>query len=163
IANGYTQPVYRKGVRIARKAGIATALRLDSVLWDGSFARYFPKQILLATYLKGMYDLFLGVGSLTLDYLRRFGIPSQRMGLFPYAVDVETFQSQSSLSAAERATVRGRLGIPADARMVLSLTKFNQREAPWDLLRAFARLEEENLWLVLAGDGPERAALEHQA
>lgn len=163
IANGYTQPVYRKGVRIARQAGIATALRLDSVLWDGSFVRNIAKHLLFAAYMKRMYDLFLGVGSLTLEYLRRFGVPAERTGLFPYAVDVETFRSRSMLTTAERAAVRERLGIPPDARVVLALAKFNAREAPWDLLRAFVHLGREDVWLVLAGDGPERAALQGQA
>jgi glycosyltransferase involved in cell wall biosynthesis len=163
IANGYTQRAYREGVRIARRAGIATALRLDSVLWEGSFARDVAKRLLFVIYMKRMYDLFLGVGSLTLDYLQAFGVPRERTGLFPYAVDVDAFQSGSKLSLEERAAVRERLGVPADARVVLSLAKFNDREAPWDLLHAFARIGHEDLWLVLAGDGPERAALEHQA
>jgi glycosyltransferase involved in cell wall biosynthesis len=163
IANGYTQRAYRKGVRLARKAGIATALRLDSVLWDDSSERNFARRVLFATYMKRAYDLFLGVGSLTLHYLRAFGVPRERTGLFPYAVDVEEFRSRSALSPAERAAVRERLRVPGGARVVLGLAKFNGREAPWDLLRAFARLYREDVWLVLAGDGPERAALERQA
>jgi glycosyltransferase involved in cell wall biosynthesis len=160
IANGYTQPLYRLGARIAQRAGVATALRLDSVLFDGSPVRDFAKRLLFATYMKRTYDLFLGVGSLTLEYLRAFGVPAGRTGLFPYAVDVEAFRSRSILSPVERAAVRERLGVPAGARVILSLAKLSSREAPWDLLRAFARLEEEDVWLVLAGDGPERAALE---
>jgi glycosyltransferase involved in cell wall biosynthesis len=160
IVNGYTQPVYRLGARLAKRAGIATALRLDSVLWDGSLARNLAKRLLFAFYMKRTFDLFLGVGSLTLDYLRTFGIPRERMGLFPYAVDVEEFRSRSVLSPEERARFRERLGVPADGRVILSLAKLNSREAPWDLLRAFARLNEEDLWLVLAGDGPARAELE---
>jgi glycosyltransferase involved in cell wall biosynthesis len=163
IANGYTQPVYREAVRIARKAGIATALRLDSVRWEGSFARDLAKRLLFAAYLKRMYDLFLGVGSLTLDYLRTFGVPAERTGLFPYAVDVEELSSRSALAAGERRAVRDRLGVPAEVRVVLALTKFNEREAPWDLVRAFQRIGREDLWLVLAGDGPERADLEGAA
>jgi glycosyltransferase involved in cell wall biosynthesis len=163
IANGYTQPLYRLGTRLARRAGVATALRLDSVLFDGSPVRDLVKRLLFATYMKRTYDLFLGVGSLTLEYLRAFGVPAGRTGLFPYAVDVEAFRSLSILSPAERAAVRERLGVPAGVRVVLSLAKLSSREAPWDLLRAFARLEEEDVWLVLAGDGPERAALEQSA
>ncbi len=163
IANGYTQPLYRLGARIARRAGIATALRLDSVLWDSSFARNLAKRLLFAAYMKRTYDLFLGVGSLTLEYLRAFGVPRERTGLLPYAVDVETFRCRSALSAQERAAVRQRLGAPADARIVLALAKLNDREAPWDLLRAFARLGEDDVWLVLAGDGPARGDLERFA
>ncbi|HEY2290905.1 MAG TPA: glycosyltransferase family 4 protein [Thermoanaerobaculia bacterium] len=160
IANGYTQPLYRLGARIAKRAGVATALRLDSVLWDTSWSKGLAKRILFATYMKRAYDLFLGVGSLTLDYLRAFGVPRERTGLFPYAVDVESFAERSRLSPAERAAFRERLGVPAEARVVLGLAKFNQREAPWDLLRAFAHVQEPDVWLVLAGDGPGRPALE---
>jgi glycosyltransferase involved in cell wall biosynthesis len=163
IANGYTQPLYRLGARIAKRAGIATALRLDSVLWDTSWAKGLAKRILFATYMKRTYDLFLGVGSLTLDYLRAFGVPRERTGLFPYAVDVESFAARSRLSTDERAAFRERLGVPAAARVVLGLAKFNQREAPWDLLRAFARVQDPDVWLVLAGDGPVRQDLEDAA
>ena len=163
IVNGYTQPVFRLGTRLAKRAGIATALRLDSVLWDSSAARHLVKRLLFAVHMKVTYDLFLGVGSLTLDYLRSFGVPPERTGLFPYAVDVEEFRSRSAISAEERAAFRARLGVPVNARLVLSLAKFNEREAPWDLLRAFARVAGEDLWLVLAGDGTARGELERFA
>jgi glycosyltransferase involved in cell wall biosynthesis len=160
IANGYTQPVYRLGARIARRAGVRTALRLDSVLWDTSRWRHLAKRLLFAAYMNRTYNLFLATGSLTLAYLHAFGVPAGRTGLFPYAVDVESFKERSRLPAAERAAFRQRLGVPAAARVVLALAKFNDREAPWDLLRAFARLSGEDLWLLLAGDGPARPALE---
>lgn len=163
IANGYTQPLYRLGARLAKRAGTPTALRLDSVLFGGSLLRDVAKRLLFALYMKRTYDLFFGVGSLTLDYLRAFGVPAERTGLFPYAVDVEDFRARSRLAPEEREAMRARLGMPAGARVVLSLAKFSPREAPWDLLRAFARLDPEDLWLVLAGDGPERLALERQA
>jgi glycosyltransferase involved in cell wall biosynthesis len=82
------------------------------------------------------------------------------MALFPYAVDVEAFRRGSDLSPAKRALARARLGIPEDARVLLSVAKLNPREAPWDLLRAFARRYESDRWIVIAGDGPERPALE---
>ncbi|HEX3555880.1 MAG TPA: glycosyltransferase [Thermoanaerobaculia bacterium] len=163
IVNGYTQPLYRLGTRLARRGGTATALRLDSVRFGGSSLRDLAKRLLFATYMKRTYDLFFGVGSLTLEYLQAFGVPARRAGLFPYAVDVEEFRQRSRLALAEREAMRARLAVPAAARVVLSLAKFSPREAPWDLLRAFARLEREDLWLVLAGDGPERAALERAA
>jgi len=166
IVNGYTQPTYRLGTRVAKRAGCRTALRLDSVLWGGSPGRNLAKRLLYATYMKRMYDLFLGVGSLTLAYLRAFGVPPERTGLFPYAVDVEDFRSRSRLLPEERRAWRRRLGVPEGARVVLSLAKLNSREAPWDLLRAFGRLDQrdhEDTWLVLAGDGPDRPALERQA
>src|SRR6185295_14984711 len=83
ITNGYTQSVYRLGARLAKRSGITTALRLDSVLWNGSPVRNLAKRLLFTAYMKRTYDLFLGVGSLTMEYLRAFGVPVDRTGLFP--------------------------------------------------------------------------------
>jgi glycosyltransferase involved in cell wall biosynthesis len=162
ITNGYKQRAHREAVRIAKRAGIATALRMDSIR-NGPAARILAKRLFFALYLKRRYDLFLGAGSLTLDYLRDFGVPHWRRGLFPYAVDAEAFQSGSALSPEERTAVRERLGVPADARVVLSIAKFSNREAPWDLLMAAIQRDREDIWLVLAGAGPDRERLEEFA
>jgi len=160
IINGYTQRAYQLAAVAAHRAGIATGLRLDSVLWDGSPPRALAKRLLFITVLTRMFNLFLAVGTLTLEYLRFFGVPAERAALFPYAVDVEGFRKRSDLSPADRGAVRDRLGVPWDARMLLAVTKLNPREAPWDLLRAFAQADAPDRWLVVAGDGPLRADLE---
>jgi len=74
-------------------------------------------------------------------------------------VDVESFRQRSRLSAAERLARRERLGVPAGAPLVLALAKLNAREAPWDLLAAAPRIATAGVWIAIAGDGPERAAL----
>jgi glycosyltransferase involved in cell wall biosynthesis len=163
IVNGYTRRTYLLAAALAKRAGVAAALRLDSVLWDGSPVRNLAKRALFATWMRGVYDLFFGVGSLTIDYLRAFGVPEERLALFSYTVDVDDFRRRSRMPPEERAEVRERLGVPADARVVLSLAKLNGREAPWDLLRAFSRLGREDACLVLAGDGPDRPVLEREA
>jgi glycosyltransferase involved in cell wall biosynthesis len=159
IVNGYTQPAYREAARAARRAGIPTGLRLDSVLWGNSLSRRIAKRLLFTLVLRRMYDLFFGTGTLTREYLRFFGVPARRTALFPYAVDVEAFARASALSPEERAAARERLGVPRDARVLLAVTKLSPREAPWDLLRALARADAPDRWLVIAGDGPSRSAL----
>jgi glycosyltransferase involved in cell wall biosynthesis len=157
IANGYTRLEYLLAAGLARRAGIATALRLDSVLWrstpageGGTGAHLRTKRLLYSALLMRLYDLFLGVGSLTLDYLDACGVPAGRRGLFPYAVDVEHFRSRSRPSPEERADARARLGIGAGHQAVLAVAKLSEREAPWDLLRALPHLR----------DGPARGELE---
>jgi glycosyltransferase involved in cell wall biosynthesis len=167
IVNGYTHPEYLLASALARRAGITTALRLDSVLWSapGTGRRRRPpaaKRLLFWAFLGRLYDLFLGVGSLTLDYLAACGVPASRRGLFPYAVDVDHFRAGSRLSAQERAATRARLGLKPPHRAVLAVAKLNPREAPWDLIHALPRLSAEARLLV-AGDGPVRAELERLA
>jgi glycosyltransferase involved in cell wall biosynthesis len=160
LVNGYTRRLYVLAAALARGSGTPVALRLDSALFETPPPRATTKRLLFELYLKRMYRLFFGVGSLTLDYLRFFGVPEERLALFPYSVDVEAFRRGADLSPAQRALARGRLGIPDDARVLLAVAKLNPREAPWDLLRAVSRRFDNDRWVVIAGDGPERAALE---
>jgi glycosyltransferase involved in cell wall biosynthesis len=165
VVNGYTQKAYLLATALARRAGVPTALRLDSVLWEDAGDAAGPgaaKHLLFSVLLLRLYDLFLGVGTLTLDYLAACGVPAKRTGLFPYAVDVEHFRTASRLSAAERAAARERLGLPTGAKAVLAVTKMNPREAPWDLVRALPFLPGD-VRLLLAGDGPARPEVEHLA
>jgi glycosyltransferase involved in cell wall biosynthesis len=167
IANNYTHPEYLLAAALARRAGIATALRLDSALWNtpGTARRRRPpaaKRLLFWALLRRLYDLFLGVGSLTLDYLAGCGVPASRRGLFPYAVDVDHFRARSRVSAEERAAARARLGLEPAHRAVLAVAKLNPREAPWDLLHALPGLPAQARLLV-AGEGPARAELERLA
>ncbi|HYL06403.1 MAG TPA: hypothetical protein VE075_10205, partial [Thermoanaerobaculia bacterium] len=134
IANGYTRREYLLAAALARRAGIATALRLESVLWQGPptiptqsppaarrGVRLLAGRLLYSVLLPRLYDLFLGVGTLTLDYLDACGVPAGRRGLFPYAVDVEHFRSRSCLAPAERAAARARRGLGAGQQAVLAV------------------------------------------
>jgi glycosyltransferase involved in cell wall biosynthesis len=173
IVNGYTQRAYLAGRYAAHKAGVPAALRLDSILpfpGEERPLRDRAKRALYTAILRPAFDLFLGVGTLTLDFLRRCGVPEERQGLFPYAVDVEEFRRRSRLEDGEREPLRRRLlGIEEreeedDGPILLSLAKLGEREAPWDLLHAFTLGAREpkagRPWLVLAGDGPLRPHLE---
>jgi glycosyltransferase involved in cell wall biosynthesis len=159
ITNGYTSRVYVGAAVTARRARVATGLRLDSVPRSG-LARFLLKRALFALALRPMYDVFFATGSLTMRYLRAMGVPRERTALFPYAVDVEHFRVKARISGEQRRGLRARLGVPPAAKVVLSLAKFIEREAPWDLLRAFANDAGTDVWLVLAGDGPQRRDLE---
>ena len=162
IVNGYTRRDYLAAAWLARRSGIATALRLDSVLWDRSVAVPWAKRRLVSSLLARLFDLFLGVGSLTLDYLAACGVPAERCGLFPYAVDVEYFSASSCLSPDGRTAARAALDLAPRDLAVLAVAKLNPREAPWDLLRALPSLPPD-VRVLVAGDGPERGELERLA
>ncbi len=162
IVNGYTRADYLRAARAARRAGSATALRLDSALFDARPSHPLARRLLFLLGLGPLFDLFFGAGTLSLDYLRSVGVPERRTALFPYPIDAASFRRRASLSSVERAAARRRMGIPPEARVVLSVAKLHPREAPWDLLHAFAEAEDQvgESWLVIAGDGPQRASCE---
>jgi len=86
IVNGYTRAPYLRANAMARRRGIATALRLDTAVFPPAgppSVRDRLRRLLFTRVVARTYDLFLGAGSLTLDYLRTCGVPRERTGLFP--------------------------------------------------------------------------------
>ena len=132
IVNGYTSAPTSKPRRRRGARGIPTGLRLDSVLWDGGAPRRaLAKRLLFTGYLKRMYDLFFGVGTLTLDYLRFFGVPCRARRSLPLRVDVESFRRAPT---SHRRPRRGARPPPGAARRPPAprVTKLAPREAPWE-------------------------------
>jgi len=162
IINGYTQRAYAQAARRARRARIATALRLDSATFDGDPPPGLTKRLILAV-LRRRFDLFLGVGSLTRRYLESCGVPPERIGLFPYAIDDERFRAGSKMTPEERRSLRERYGLPETGPVVLAVAKLHPRETPWDAIRALPRVADPSVILAIAGDGPDRAAAEAEA
>lgn len=161
VVNGYTQRAYLAANAAARRAGSPTALRLDSVLFDeGPPRRRLAKRLLFRCGVRRLFRLFLGVGTSTLDYLLALGVPVERTALFPYPVDVEGLRRRAAASLPGRAAARAELAIPAEAPVVLAVAKLHPRETPWDLLHAWPSAASTDRWLLLAGDGPDRAAVE---
>jgi glycosyltransferase involved in cell wall biosynthesis len=163
IINGYTRPEYLFAAVVAKLKGTPAALRLDSVVFgDTSAARRLAKKIGFVA-LKRFFGHFFAIGSLTIEYLEHYGIKRDRISVFSYVVDANYFRNKSSLTSEARHAIRGRYGIDAASRIILSVTKFNQRESPWDLMKAYCSMPDNNSCLLLVGDGEQRAALEEYA
>lgn len=163
IINGYSKSEYLLAALCARFLGTPTALRLDSVLFDGAAGW---KRLLKRMMFRGfthLYQHFFATSTLTIEYLQRYGIKRDRISLFSYAVDNDYFKEKSRLSNAAKASLRSRYNLPEEDRIILSVTKFNDREAPWDLLKAFCDMPKPRPLLLLVGDGNQRSLLEQHA
>jgi glycosyltransferase involved in cell wall biosynthesis len=84
------------------------------------------------------------------------GARPERTRIVPYGVDVERFAPHRS----DR-TLRSRWGIPAGAAMVLAVGRLVEKKGFATLVDAARRVEEVHV--VLAGEGDQRAALQEQA
>lgn len=160
IVNGYSRVVYLAATVIAATRGIRTGLRIDSVLFNNTsrWRRLLKRAAYM--FLFRLYDRFFATGTLARDYLMHFGVAPRRISLFPYTVDTQYFANQATQRASQRMSIRERLGIPSDARVILAVAKLGAREAPWDLLRALRGLDLKECWTIIAGDGEERGALQ---
>lgn len=106
-------------------------------------------------------DVVVAPSSGTAALMRSLGIPEDRVALTPYCVDNGWWLEQSA--KVDRTVVRARWNVPGDAVVVLFCAKLQPWKRPQDLLRAFARIARPNAYLVFAGDGPLRLALESEA
>lgn len=93
--------------------------------------------------------------------MHSLGIPPERVVLTPYAVDNQWWIDQAA--HVNRSAVRAEWGVPDDAAVVLFCAKLQPWKRPHDLLRAFAKANVKGAYLVFAGDGPLRTALEAEA
>jgi glycosyltransferase involved in cell wall biosynthesis len=93
--------------------------------------------------------------------MRSLGIAEERLAVTPYCVDNDWWIAESS--RADREAVRRRWDVPKDAPVVLFCAKLQPWKRPQDVLHAFVRAALPNSYLVFAGDGALRSALESEA
>jgi len=138
-------------------------LRADGT--DRAFRRPAWKSWLKDQLLRRYYRLFahiFPIGSDSNDHFRRLGVPASRRQPVPFAVDVGYFQRQLDHWTPQRHELRGALQIPATAEVLLSVGKITPVKGPLLLAKALALLpaeRQQQLWLVVVGDGPLRQAL----
>jgi glycosyltransferase involved in cell wall biosynthesis len=94
---------------------------------------------------------FAGVTQDLVRHMRDSGVPAERTAYVP------TFPSVDDMPALDRAT----LNTPAGAKILLTLSRLHATKGLDTLIGALAELPDVYLWL--AGDGPERGSLEAAA
>ncbi|RKN07255.1 glycosyltransferase [Streptomyces radicis] len=86
--------------------------------------------------------------------LADWGVPPRRIHLVPNGIEPAHFR----FDPGARAVARARLGLPDNALAVGGVGRLVAGKRFGALVRAVAALPDD-VWLVLAGEGPERAAL----
>ena len=95
------------------------------------------------------------------DFMCSLGIQRDHVSLTGFCVDNDWWMQQSK--QVDRAAVRASWGVsPHDAVIVFS-AKLQQWKRPLDLLRAFAKANLANAFLLFAGTGPLLPQLESEA
>jgi glycosyltransferase involved in cell wall biosynthesis len=120
---------------------------------------WIKRRCLPAIY--GLFDVVLAPSQATIRFLKSLGIPEQRIHFAPGGFDNEGWARRAK--PVDRAAARDRLGILRESSVFLFCAKLQPWKRPQDLLRAFARLEPREGFLIFAGDGPLRPALEAEA
>jgi len=167
--HGYNMVNALQGMVAAKALGIPVLVRAD--MWLRDRPRSGPKLLFKTLFfqlLKHMVGGVLAAGTLNIEYWRHYLGNDVPLFLMPYAVDNDYFQRRSLEAAATRETFRRELGLDEARPIILFASKLQQRKHCSDLIDAYESLinnetGRQRPYLLIVGDGEERAALEQQA
>lgn len=144
------------------KGRIPVFFRGDSTLLDPTrWWRTAARRLVLGWVYRHI-DVALAVGSNNRDYFRWCGVPVERIGMAPHAVDTRRFADPDGAHARRAAHWRDELGIPARARVLLYAGKLQPKKDPLLLLQAFESCGVPG-HLVFVGNGSLEAQLRARA
>jgi glycosyltransferase involved in cell wall biosynthesis len=117
--------------------------------------------------LRQLVDAVLPIGTLNMEYWRYYLGADFPCFLMPYAVDNDYFQQRSREARPRRAQLQAELALDPSRPVILFASKLQKRKRCEDLVRAYVNLVSAagtvaHPYLVIVGDGEERAALETQ-
>lgn len=144
IINGYYDKKLIWASFLSSILMIPLYLRLDTVDFN---KKINLKKLIKVRLLRFLYNGFLAVGSLTENYLIKYGVPKRKISIFSYSVDSHWFKQKSEhrdLYIKSHPTTK----------IILTVTKLNEREAPYDIIYALSKLERRKCKLLIIGDGP---------
>jgi glycosyltransferase involved in cell wall biosynthesis len=113
------------------------------------------KGLLRKIVLKWVYqyiDKAFYVGTNNKQYFLQHGVKEQSLVFAPHAIDNERFKVDNSF-ADESELIRSRLRIPEQHTVFLFSGKFENKKSPLLLIKAFKKLNQERLSLLLVGNG----------
>jgi glycosyltransferase involved in cell wall biosynthesis len=144
------------------KNKIPVYFRGDSTLLDEqkNFRFLFRKLVLRWVYR--YIDKAFYVGTNNKDYFLKHGLKEHNLIFAPHAVDNKRF-GNDALYKNEGKAIRIALGIPAHHTLFLFSGKFEDKKSPLLLISAFKKITQNNVSLLLVGNGFLEDALKNEA
>jgi glycosyltransferase involved in cell wall biosynthesis len=153
--HGYAFAAYVLAFAAAKSRGLPVFMRSETHLGlqPSTWKRRVRDGVLSLAYR--FVDRFLAIGRANREYYRSLGIPAERIFDVPYTVDNDRIMAAARITDAERAEVRARFRLPDDRPVVLFASKFTARKYPDTVIRAVARLRDEQVAvsLLMVGTG----------
>ncbi|MBV9328509.1 MAG: glycosyltransferase family 4 protein [Chloroflexi bacterium] len=133
------------GLYVARLAGCACLVHAHTSIYPGEATR-------LVRWRLKQADAIVGVSKFTTEtYPRIAGVPADKVFAVLNAVNPRAFTPE--IAAAGRASMRRRLGLPADVPVIACVARMSRWKAQHTIIDAFAQLRGRfaDARLVLAG------------
>ncbi len=160
VVSGWSTHAARSAARWANRQGVPYVLLVESNDRDPRPAwRRVAKQAVANRIVHGA-ERTLAIGTLAAESVVARGGDPDRLGRFANTVDVVAFEEHARRLAPHRDALRARLGASDGDVMVVSVARLAPEKGLDVLLRAVAAADDPRFVVVVAGEGPERAALE---
>lgn len=167
--HGYSTLTNLQAIRAAKAMRIPVLLRAESNLNDRprSRAMLLAKCIFFA-WMRKRVAAALTIGDANTAYWRYYLGRDIPVFACYYSVDNEFFQRECARAAESREEFRRSLGLDAGRPVILFASKLQTRKRCIDLVDAYLELAQSSSaerlpYLLIVGDGEERAALEDRA
>src|SRR3989338_2572250 len=118
---------------------------------------FFREWIERAAY-RAITFLVTGTEGLKQEYAKHYDIPLRKIKVMPNWIDVQKVKSQKLKIKINE--LKRQLCIPEKAKVLLFVHRLSKRKGAHYLLEIMNRLRDENVVLLVVGDGPERDSLE---
>jgi glycosyltransferase involved in cell wall biosynthesis len=167
--HGYASINSLQAILAANALGIPVLLRAESWLADRvrSPWKLAVKGAFFHILAQGIAAV-LPIGTVNAAYWTHYFGSSVPQFLMPYAVNNEYFASLAKAAEPRERELRAELGLSADRPVILFASKLQERKHADHLLEAYRRFiadraPQDRPYLVIVGDGEQRALLESQA
>ncbi len=117
---------------------------------------FLKKIVLKCLFL--FIDEFLYIGKQNYLFYKSFAINEKKLLPVFYCVDNDRFRDV--FSNYSRSSARAKLGLHIEKKIILFSGKYTEKKRPLDLLKAFSKIKNDNVVLVMVGEGELRHEME---
>ena len=163
IYTGYMCASFWLTVLAAKAAGVSVLISTDSTTFHSRqpkpWKKWFKPFILRRVY--SFVDVIMAASNAAKDLALHLSVPEKRVRVIRCGVDKEIWLQR--MESVDPRSVRASWDVPANASVILFCGKLQPWKRPLDLLEAFAKANLPGVYLVFAGEGPQRAEMESRA
>lgn len=142
--------------------GHTVCVRCDNPLRH-EFKKKRIKRLLKHAFLKFILfkriDYFLYIGKENRKFYHYFGAKDHKLISCPYAVDNKRFRT--AFETFDKLSLREKYGIKQNEKVIIFSGKYIAKKRPMDLLRALSILHNQDLKLIMVGEGELREEMEN--
>lgn len=131
--------------QLAQRANLPYSITLRGKIYP---CLEIPAQRRLCTQALKKADAVISVDPRMAEVAERLGVASERIQVIPNGVDCELFQP------GDRITARRELGLPLDARLLVTVAHLGQRKGHFETIAALKLLPKDVYLVLVGGSGP---------